>query len=298
MTTPRFITCADEAHWHSERAKSLGGSDAPAVMGVSPHLSAFRVALTKMGKAPPQPPDESMLWGALFEPAIRDEYARRSGRRVDYHGKYVIVRSSEYPHMHDSLDGIIHAGGAKGPGVLQVKTTGSPACDFAPGTDLRLSYDVQVQHEMAVTGYTWASLAVLCANHGHSMHWYDVERNQRFIDLLARKELDFLEALKRGELPAVDGRPDTRRLLKHLHPRDNGKAVMLDAEAAITFEEWDAACQAKKEAEDKANKAHNTLIQAIGDNTFAVLPNGVRLSHRTQADERRVLRREFGGGKR
>lgn len=289
-----IIVCNDEASWLAERKKSVGGSDAPAVMGVGAYEdhTAFRVAAEKLGLAPPMRDSETLRWGHVLEPIIRREAERRFPSVITHDGPWTLRRDAR-EYMHASLDGVVEEDDLHTtPGVLQCKLTSSHPSEFEPGTPLRLAWDVQVQHEMAVTGFRWARMAVLNAFRGLKFHSWDVERNDAFIELLAERCREFMQMVARNELPKPDGSARARAILKHLHPRDNGKAVVLDVDAVLDFEEWDSNTRKETEARKKASEAYNRLLQRIGDNTYAVLPNGVRLAYRTQRNDVRVLRRD------
>lgn len=286
------IRCATEDEWLAERRKSIGGSDAPAILGCEKaYNQPFRVALEKMGKAPPQPPSDSLFWGHLIEDDIREAYTVKSGRAVDYPGPRVIIRSDDNPWAHMSPDGFVNTPG-RGRGVFQAKHTRYGSGAVVEGAPLRLAYEVQVQHEMMVTGCRWASVAVLHVEQGFQFQWFDVERNDEFCALLMRKEKKFWDDVQEGILPEVDGSASTEAAVRYLHPNDNGKSITLGTEHALSFEEWEAWGMKKDDADERHRKAKTALMQAIGEHTFAVLPNGVRLSWRTQKNGVRVLRRE------
>ncbi len=286
-----LIRCASESEWHLERRKSVGGSEAAAILGKHLQLKCFRVATTKLGKAPAQPTTEEMFWGHLVEDDIRTWYQMKTGRQVEWDGPHVITRSDKHPWMHTSLDGRITAFDDRGPGVLQCKSTMMAEEEFQPGEPLRLEWEIGVQHELTVTGYKWGSLAVLSTHFGWHPRFYDIERNERFIAMLIEKEREFMEAIKRGEIPDADGSDDTRAILKHMHPRDNGKPLIMDAGDVLNFEEFDMWNRKLEEAEEKRDTARNRLIQKLGDSTFGVMPNGVRIAYRAQRNGQRVLRR-------
>ena len=72
----------DREAWLAERSRSVGASEAAAVLGVCPYSTPIDVWQRKLGLAPPLPESEPMLWGTLLEPIILAEYERRTGRTV------------------------------------------------------------------------------------------------------------------------------------------------------------------------------------------------------------------------
>lgn len=63
----------------ANRHLGLGGSDLPAVLGLSRWRSKLDVYLEKIGEAPPQEDTVAMFRGRLFEAAIIEEYERIMG---------------------------------------------------------------------------------------------------------------------------------------------------------------------------------------------------------------------------
>ncbi len=289
------IRCGSEAEWLTERQKSLGGSDVPALFGLG-FKSAFRVALEKLGKAPSQATTEDMEMGLLLEPVIRTLYQRRTKRTVGYPGQHVIFRH-DHGFMHATLDGNIddHEQYGHGEyGVLQCKMSNEPPSEWEEGSPLRLALEVQLSHEMICTGARFGSGAVLCTHFRQQFITFDVTRNDDFCGKLIEKERRFWEEIHNGILPDPTSADDDHRLIRQLHPEANGKPVVLsDPRFAIMFEEYDLANRQRKEAEDRELRAKNGLELAIGDARGAVLANGVQLSLRSTKDGRRVLKREW-----
>ena len=53
--------------WLEERRKSIGGSDAPSIIGLNPWQSPYTVWADKLGKLPPKEDNEAMRLGPLEE---------------------------------------------------------------------------------------------------------------------------------------------------------------------------------------------------------------------------------------
>jgi len=81
MTALR-ATDEGRALWLRERRHGIGGSDAPAILGVSPYQSAFGVWLEKTSRVKDKEPAPAMEWGLLLEDVIADRYTQRTGRRL------------------------------------------------------------------------------------------------------------------------------------------------------------------------------------------------------------------------
>jgi putative phage-type endonuclease len=137
-----------DAQIYEERKKGIGGSDAPAVLGVSPWCTPYQVYLEKTGQIDRSLEDsESMFWGRTLEPVIRQRYADVTGRRVIIPDR--ILRHPGFGFMIGNLDGI-----AQDNRVLEVKTARTPEGWGEPGSnEIPDPYMIQVQHYMAITAF-------------------------------------------------------------------------------------------------------------------------------------------------
>lgn len=183
-----------------ERKSGVGGSDAPAILGISPWRTPLQVYLEKRGELEGQPENEAMRWGTALEPVIRQRYADETGRRV-----VVPVKMLRHPKRHymiANLDGI-----AADNRVLEVKTSRSSDNWGDPGTDeVPAPYLAQVQHYLAVTGFEVADVAVLIG--GSDFRIYEVPADIELQEMIIEKEARFWEMVQAGTPPEVQSYAD------------------------------------------------------------------------------------------
>jgi len=180
--------------WLKDRQKGIGGSDAPAILGISPWKTPLQVYLEKRGEAPGQEDNPSMRWGRNLEPVVRQAYADETGRRVAIPA-VGILRHPRHDWMLASLDGI-----AEGDRVLEVKTARVAAGWGEPGTDeIPEPYQAQVQHYMAVTGFYVADVAVLIG--GSDFRIYEVPADPELQELIIDQEAAFWDRVQHGVEP-------------------------------------------------------------------------------------------------
>jgi putative phage-type endonuclease len=265
--------------WLDARRTGIGASDAAAVLGVSPWRGPLQVYCEKLQIAEPDPVEvEAMEWGLALETPIAARYQRETGRTVIDPGLFTIHRSPEHPFMLATVDRFIETPD-RGRGVLEIKTTGGYRGEW--DTDAPLPYQIQILHQMAVTGVQWGSLAVLVG--GQKFLWLDVERNDEFIAALVEREREFWDRVERRDPPSPDASESCRELLKRLYPREApGQVIALPPEAV----KWDVQ---RREAmlllqRDEADKreAENLLIAALGEAEVGLLPDGTRYSYKSQ----------------
>lgn len=287
--------------WLEARRQAITATDAPVILGVSRFASPFSLYAKKLGLVEDVAESEAMRWGLALEPLIAERYREETGRALLDPPAWTLYRSPLRPWQASSIDRVIlpdPSTGHSGPGLLEIKTAGAHASDdWADGPPL--AYQVQLQHELAVLGYQWGSLAVLIG--GQKFLWTDVERDERFIERMTVAEAAFWTRLQAQEPPPVDGSDAARDAIAALHPREApGLTVALPPEA----DTWDAirqaACAEIERQTALKQEAENALKHLIGDAEVGTLPCGVSYSWRVQerkeyvvkASRTRVLRRK------
>jgi len=148
-----------------ERQSFIGGSDAPAVCGVSPWRTAYQVYLEKIGQGEPVKETEAMYWGGVHEAAISRRYTDMGGRRE------IILDQSTYVHPTKRFIGChvdaFQRDPSFGKGVIEIKTT---RARLKPG-ECPESYIVQLYHNLICTQLTWGTVVILIQ--GSELVWYD-----------------------------------------------------------------------------------------------------------------------------
>lgn len=199
---PELIPYQTRDEWLSLRRTGIGGSDAPAVAGVSEWRTPLDVYLEKRGELV-NSETQPMRWGQLLEPVVRQEYADRTGRTVVV--PQGIYRHPEHSFAIVSLDGI-----ADSERLYEGKTARTPDGWGKPGTDeIPIAYMLQVQHGMLVTGLPVADIAVLIG--GQDFRIYTVEADAELQALLLGVETEFWQRVLSAEPPAPVTREDVRR---------------------------------------------------------------------------------------
>lgn len=269
----------DRATWLAARQLGLGSSDAAAILGVSRWHTPFTLFTEKIGLAPPPPAaQEAAEWGTLLEPLLADRYARVTQRTLYYPGPYTIQRHRGRPWQLASVDRLV-LDPEKGLGVLELKTAAAGKAgewiDEPP-----LAYQVQVQHQLAVTGLPWASIAVLIG--GQHFRWMDVAPHPGFLEALLQAETAFWDRVCAGDAPPPDGSDATRALLSALFPQHEAGTTVALPPAAIS---WDAArldAIAQLEHWDTVkNEAENQIKAAMGAAEVGIVDGVTRYTWKT-----------------
>src|SRR3990167_4656249 len=207
--------------WYELRQSGIGSSDAPAILGLNPWKTPLEVYTEKLGLAPPSQEDsEAAYWGRHIEPLVINRFRKETDRYVNRSAETVI--NKDRPWQLASLDAVQRKDRRKPFGVLEVKCTG-----------LRQRWDdgvpdyvnAQVQQQLAVTGWGFASVAVLFF--GNQFFWADVERNEPFIDHLIEVEKEFWNRVVELSPPPAGPTAADTKALQLLFPVDNGSSITL-----------------------------------------------------------------------
>lgn len=284
MTTEiaNLIDYEDRPRWLAARNSGVGASESSALFNASPWDTVVSLWAKKTGKiAEPEMSGEWLTWGSLLEAPIAKAYAERTGRQIWQGSPFAVAVHPDVPIMRATPDYlVISAPGRDSRGVLQVKNTNAfKAHDWDDGVPQHI--EIQVQHELAVTGFKWGSVAVLVG--GCELRHFDIERNDDFIGELVKQVEWFWGYVENDVQPSVDGSARTLDTLKKLHPSDDGSEIALPDEA---IQWWEELCEVRAlESQIRKNKPEIEirLLNAIGKATFGKLPDGRRISCKTIA---------------
>ena len=189
MTEPASIVICnsgDRDIWLKERLNGVGSSDAPCVLGISRFKSPMSIYAVKIGADESQIDPMLSKWGHRCEAFVLEDFVEETTRKAELNGE--LLRSLERPWQTATLDATQWSHVHIGPGVLEIKST-TVAENWADGVPLE--HLVQVQHQLAVTGWRWASIAVIVFAYGYHFYWQDIERDEKLISLINETEEEF-----------------------------------------------------------------------------------------------------------
>lgn len=201
--------------WLDWRRQGIGGSDAPAILGLNPYSSALAVYLDKLGLAPEREETEAMWLGTKLEPIAAERFEEQTGKKVMR--RNFLFQHPDHPWMLANIDRWV-VGEDCG---LEIKTTNMlNRTPFDKG-EIPASYYVQCMHYMAVMGVSRWYLAVMVLN--KDFHVFTVERDEEEISALIAAEKEFWEGNVQKQVPpAPDGSERSGELVRALHPSGKG----------------------------------------------------------------------------
>lgn len=295
ITTTETKTFDTRAEWEeARRITGIGSSDAPAILGMSRYKTPFQLYSEKLGLVPSDREEtEQLRWGNILEEPIAQRYSEETKRSVrnpkPHPGAFVIERSKTVDFMIAQIDRYTMRAPTGGPedaleaeGVLEIKNAHFfMAQDWLDLQEPPSEFQIQLQHQLAVTGAKWGSIACLIG--GVKFVWKDLARDDEFIDLLVTKEREFWSMLQNHVPPRIDGTEKTKAIIGKLHPKDNGLTIELGVDALELVEEREALKADMKKAEERVTQIENTLKLAIGPNTAGAFRDGTVVTYKHQA---------------
>ena len=217
------IPTLDMSHeeWLKQRQRSIGGSDAPSIIGLNPWSSPYTVWADKLGKIPPKEDNEAMRQGRDLEFYVAQRFCEATGKKVRRENNILINPS--IPFAHANVDRMIIGEDAG----LECKTTSALNMKNFKNGAFPDTYYVQCVHYMMVTGCKKWYLAVLVLNKEFMV--FEIERDEEEIEALAKAEEEFWKLVEAKTSPATDGTASTTSTISILYPESNDDSVNLFA---------------------------------------------------------------------
>lgn len=213
------ISAKSHDEWLENRKKGIGGSDAAAILGISPFKTNVDLWLEKTGQKEPDDisNEEKVKYGHDAEDSIRKLFILDHPEYELFHNEFMILRSNKYPFLQASLDGELTEIATGRKGIYEGKTTeimNKRMLNEWNG-QVPIYYYVQCLQYLIVTGYdfVWlrAELKFAWDMNRKEIRDYYFTREEAINDMkyLFKKELIFwkkniMEGVKPGLiLPAI-----------------------------------------------------------------------------------------------
>lgn len=243
--------------WLERRRKTIGGSDAAAIVGLSKYSSPFSVWADKTGRLPDKPDNEAMRQGRDLEEYVAQRFSEATGKRVKRCN--AMLYNPAYPHSHADVDRMIVGENAG----LECKTTSTLDLKQFRGVEFPEKYYAQCVHYMAVNGADRWYLAVLVL--GKEFHVYCLERDEDEIRALMDAETAFWEQYVETDTPpAPDGAQSTTDALKTIYADSIESTCNLFGRETL-LAEYMALKQRNKENDARIAEIQNVICEEMQD---------------------------------
>lgn len=249
----------------------ITASKVAAILGVSPYDSPRSMWHKMHGDLPREEANSVQRRGHYLEPGVLTWWTDQYGLTDDQIDRQVVFHLDDWgaatPDAVATIDGRLV--------LVEVKTARNPDEWGAPGTDeIPTHYLIQVFWQMHVSGIHECRIAVLTAflEFAEYVVQYDAAVGQ----MLEAACWAFLQTLRAGTPPAVDGSEATYDALRTVFREVDDSTVQLQQELA---HEYVAAKTALKSAEDRERAAKSAVIEVMRDARYAEYA-GVRVARR------------------
>lgn len=263
--------------WLAVRKQGIGSSDAGAAVGLNPYKSQLELWLEKTGrdttlpKADPHDEESPMYWGNVLEPIVAWHYSKRTKNKVRRINAVLQHPNPDMSWMLANIDREVI--GADDVQILECKTAGiNGARLWKEGIPEYV--ELQVMHQLAVTGKQAADVAVLLG--GQHLEIHRIERDKQMIARLIELERKFWTYVETDTPPPSDGSASAEAALRCLYPEDNGQTVDFSGHAGLAeaYLELKAVRRSIGEKETREAQLKQMLQQAIGEATRAEFSSG------------------------
>ncbi|MFA9202571.1 MAG: YqaJ viral recombinase family protein [Flavobacteriales bacterium] len=291
--------------WLQLRKQGIGSSDAAAAVGLNPYQSMLELWLVKTGRDQdlPKPDFEDdgspLYWGNILEPIVAQHYSQRTGHKVRRVNAILQHPEPALSWMLANLDYRVSADrsnpSSKPVNILECKTAGEYGARlWQHGVPEYVQ--LQVQHQLAVTGEQAADVCVLIC--GQRLQIYRIERDDELIARLIELEQQFWHYVETDTAPPADGSASAQAALRALYPQDAGTVLDLSTESELnhSFDQLLQLRQQIEQAEQQQEQLKQHLQQRMGDASQAVFARGSvswkRSKDSLSLDSKRLLKEQ------
>ncbi len=237
------------------RKKGIGASEAAIVMGLNANVSPYQLWRIKTGKAEPEDLSDVPIvyWGSMHEEPIAQHYAKTMGVKVRRVTNTLFHK--EHPFMLCHLDRKIENQSK----VLECKFAMFARDDWGPsGSDIvPMPYIVQVQHQLAVTGYEDADLAVLIG--GYDFRVYHFKRDEELIARIIADVSEFWKCVETDTPPPLRDMVDA----KLAYPFNQGNMIPAEKDIIEAVVKYNEVLAQKSVLDDKQSELKDKLTLFI-----------------------------------
>lgn len=196
----------ERERWLAERQKGIGGSDAAAVLGLSPYITNEQLWEEKTGRRISEDISEKsyVAYGISAEDHLRALFALDYPEYLVEYDQFKRIINPDYPFIFATLDGKLTEKETGRNGILEIKTTEI----MQPGQwdnwkdQIPNGYYCQILHQLIATGWDFAVLKaqIKWRKDGEinlTTRHYNFERSTLTADLdyLLKEEIKFWESV-------------------------------------------------------------------------------------------------------
>jgi putative phage-type endonuclease len=273
--------------WLADRKTYLGASETAAILGFDKYRTPLDVYRMKRGEAEPETAGEKAEAGLRAEQMIAEWLADLYNLKIQRDNKIRIHPTLKF--WRCNLDRVI-IGQPNGTAPLELKTTSLENLkNWNPmAEELNPSFVhhwVQVQSQLAVTGYKWAAIGVMPADSFRGFGQPEliiIQPDQEFIAMATGKVEVFWEE---HVLKGVPPDPVTEDDLKILYPRSQPKVFPVDESTCKLIIKIARMRAAKKKINDRLEEIELAIKMLLTDYEAATFDGEVVCTYKSAKDK-------------
>ena len=273
--------------WLAYRRQGLGGSDAAAVLGISPFRTGVDLYYDKLGLFIE---DDEANWvakeiGNLLEELVARIFAKKTGLKV--YRRKCMFQHPAHTWMLADLDFLVEMPDGS-TAILECKTTNYNARDkweYDGKPIVPVYYESQGRHYMAVMNIDRMYFACLYGNNENEFFIRYMERDLDIEeDLIAEEEFFWKENVEKGVEPPYTEKPDLvlESIRKHCGPADKdaeqvrlGRRHLGSIRKYMELKEQKARHDSEaKKLEEKMKEAYAEIVEEMGVSCTGVIKDG------------------------
>lgn len=271
-----FIKAAQRSpEWLALRSTGVGASDIPAILGISPYKTPYRLWAEKRGEAHGAPMGAAAQRGVLLEDAVGKWYEEETGAKL--RASHGVVRLKAEPWAMASLDRTIVG---EPDGLVEIKTSASPRWTLYP---VPPEVVAQVQWQMFITGAKWVDVVALLG--GLAFKVTRVAADEQYQQEIFRKAKQFHEQVQSGVAPSPAGTDSDVFALLNQQTQD--EMVLASDAAERLAAAYEEAAEEERIATERMQDLAMELKQLIGDKA-GIMGRGWSATWKTNKPSRKV----------
>lgn len=268
--------------WLAARRLGIGGSDVPAILGISPWKTPLQVWASKLGLADDDETSYTMRRGSHMEPLLWRELESEVPGLMSFPLSRTIVTGPE-PWMLYSPDAFLFRVDDQTAALGEGKSHPRGSADWDDGVPAHVVAQVQWGMHVCDLGVSYVAVDL-----GTEFKWARVARDPAWWPKHRDALIDFWCRVVDREAPAATGAEGDRRALGAMYRSHTGEARSLDPAFLEVAHEYDETVAAIKVLEQKKDDIVNRVCEAIGEAERGVLPDGSGWSWKKQSKPKMV----------
>ena len=260
--------------WLTLRKKSIGGSDAGAILGMNQYASPITVYLEKLDLSTKKESSEAMRLGNDLEGYVASRFMEETGKKV-INDNFMYAHDN-YEWMTANIDRRVVGENAG----VECKTMSVFGDYDLEGGEVPAHYYCQCQHYMAVMGFDRMYLSILVLQKG--IYVLTIDRNEEFISEMIEKEKEFWQQnVESKQMPAPDGSDATEEALKELYPDALSGKEIHDPELDKYIKEYMEISEATKRLDERKKELKGYITVRLEDAEYGIGDN-YKCSYKSQ----------------